>query len=177
MIGSSGVTFKIEDPNTESVSTLFSQLGNLLGVGKRDDGRYHLSDLCQTKNINKWAKYKPFRHEAWNFASTSDRDAARKEKNQGLVLPTLKNAGISSSSKYYAYLNDLAYGITQGMFTTSYEYKQPRGGSYSEPNRLRDFDGYNHLAQQPFTTGATLIYADGTQELYKSGTEVNRFLV
>ena len=180
-----GNIFTMKAVNDEKTSELFSQLGGLLGVSRGSDGKYHLADLCTAGSINKWAKNKPFAYNSDNFGydpnnpsvANNARAAARKEKNQGLVLPTLKNAGVSSSNQYYAYLNYLAYGIVSGVFATSYGYNPPRGRSYSEPFRLRDFDGYNHIAQQPFTTGATLIYADGTQQVYNPGTEVNRFLV
>lgn len=171
--------FTMATPNTQTLGELLGELGELLPVSRRSDGKYYLSDMCQSPNINRWAKYKPFRNSAWNFASDTERNAARKAANQGLLLPTPKNAGVSSQHAYgYRYLGYLAYLIMSGAIE-SYPYLQPRGVTsvYTEPNRLRDLDGYDKTAIQPFTTGATLIYADGRQKQYQDGMELNRFEV
>ena len=170
----SGNVFTMADSNTETFTALCGQLAGLIRSASSD-----FEDIVASSQINKWAKYKPFRYNAWNFASDSARDAARKEANQGLLLPTPKNAGISSQHAYaYRYLGSLAYSIINGAIQ-SYPFLHPRGvnSNYNEPNRIRDFDGYDHSAIQPFTTGATLIYADGRQKQYQDGMELNRFEV
>lgn len=180
-----GNTFTMKPVNDETTSALFSQLAGILGVGKRSDGRYHLADIATAESINPWAKNKGFGYNSENFeydpenpdASNARRAAARKEKNQGLLLPTPKNAGVSSQHVFgYRYLGYLAYAIINGAIE-SYPYIKPSGRANGEPFRLRDFDGYDHSAIQPFTTGATLIYADGRAVRYTDGMELNRFEV
>lgn len=51
--------FTIAEPNTETLGALLSQLGSLLGVGPRADGRLHLADMCVADGVNIWAKRKP----------------------------------------------------------------------------------------------------------------------
>lgn len=51
--------FTIAEPNTETLGALLSQLGSLLGVGPRSDGRLHLADMCVADGVNIWAKRKP----------------------------------------------------------------------------------------------------------------------
>lgn len=135
--------FTMKEVNAETTADLFSQLATLLGVGTRADGRIHLADLCQSASVNKWAKYKPFRFSADNFASVSARDMARKSAQQGFDLT---NAKIGSNGSL-AGIADKYDGEDNG-----WNYIQPRGREYNEPNRLRDFDGYNHSAL-PFIGG------------------------
>ena len=54
-----GKTFKMNTPNTEKLGDLLSQLGGILGVGRRSDGKYYLADMCTAASINMWAYYKP----------------------------------------------------------------------------------------------------------------------
>lgn len=116
--------FEIATPNAETLGALLAQLGSILGVGKRSDGRYYLADMCQAPSINKWAKYKPFISDAWNFASDVERDAARKEAGDGLVLESRSVDGQYDD-------------ITRCIF----KHQPPE-----YINRIRDFDGYNHAA-------------------------------
>lgn len=51
--------FTIAEPNTETLGALLSQLGSLLGVGPRADGRLHLADMCVADGVNIWSKRKP----------------------------------------------------------------------------------------------------------------------
>ena len=127
----SGKVFTMSDSNTETLGNLLKQLGGLLGVGARSDGRYYLSDMCQASSINKWAKYKPVRHST--VANITE--AQRKSVNYGLEV----SAG---------YDNDAANNNTM----TPFNHLRPRGKDYNEYNRLRDFDGYNHIAVASFFT-------------------------
>lgn len=176
--------FQIADTNTETLGELLSQLGSILGVGTRTDGRYYLADMCQADSINKWALNKPFRYNSDNFGydpknpsvAEAARAAARKAVNQGLVIPSQENAGCSATTYASTYLGDLVYRAENVAGTPNYEYQKPDG---STPNRLRDFDGYRHNASQPFVTGVSLVKADGsgTIPLAADGRDhaVNRF--
>lgn len=131
--------FTMKAVNDETNSALFSQLGGLLGVAKRSDGRYHLADLCSAGSINAFARCKPFRYASENFdydqnnpaPSNAARAAARESVNLGFTTTPL-----------ISFTND-------GIGHAAYTYDKPRGRAYNEPNRIRDFDGYNHNAAAP----------------------------
>lgn len=180
--------FTMKEVNDETTSALFSQLGNLLGVGKREDGRYYLADLCQATSINRWAKYKPFPYAAWNFASASDRDAARKGTpnttgiSQGLKIPIVNRiASLSSNNDRWTYLVAAA-GIKMMNLSNpdfpDYQYVAVKGGE-SEPNRLRDFDGYNHSAPMMpiWQAGVQHRAAGQTYTLNRFSSPVLRFFI
>lgn len=139
------------------------EIGALLGVGPREDGMYHLADIIQAGSVNKWALCKPFRSPEYNFASDDARASARKKVGQSLDIPTPKRVGISNQHSYaYRYLGYLAYYADAVSGTQNWDYLKPRGMADNEPNRLRDFDGYRHNANQPFTTGISVVMRDGT---------------
>ena len=124
----SGKVFTIADSNTETLGKLLKDLGGLLGVGTRSDGRYYLSDMCQARGINKWAMYKPVRHSTKSNITNAERRAV--------------GYGLSMDAQY----DDEAM---QNDTLTEFTYEKPRGKDYNEYNRLRDFDGYNHAAVPP----------------------------
>ena len=140
-----GNTFKMKAANDETTSALFSQIAGILGVGKRSDGKYHLADICQSYNINPWARNKPFRFYEYNFGydpnnptpAVAARAAARGDKsvNSGAVNGFGNTRMITPSG------GTIPHAV--------YEYQRPRGANYNEPNRLRDFDNYNHNAVPP----------------------------
>ena len=135
----SGNTFTMADNNTETFTALCSQLAGLIRSASAD-----FENIVASSLINPWAKYKPFRYNAWNFASDSARDAARKSVNQGFDFT---NALISSNVNVSGIASKYA-----GDEFNGWVYQHPRGASYNEPNRIRDFDGYNHAAL-PFIGG------------------------
>lgn len=128
-----GKIFTIADPNTEKLSELLGQLGTLLGVGRRADGRHYLADMCQAGSINKWAKYKPERWPSW----TGLTEAQRAQNCYGFDISDLFNTDAAAT---------LDAAIANGA---AYAYLAPQGGSAS-PNRIRDFDNYNHKAERPY---------------------------
>ena len=66
--------FTIAEPNTETLGALLEQLGSLIGVGPRDDGRIYLADLCIADGVNIWAKYKPMNYNKESNLTDSERD-------------------------------------------------------------------------------------------------------
>ena len=60
-VSTNGAIFTMEDINNETFGDLLGQLGTILGVGKRSNGRYYLADMCQAEDINRWARYKPLK--------------------------------------------------------------------------------------------------------------------
>lgn len=67
-----GNKFTMNTPNTEKLGDLLSQLGAILGVGKRSDGKYHLSDMCIASSVKKWAARKPYPLVAANSNPVTD---------------------------------------------------------------------------------------------------------
>lgn len=106
------------------------EIASLLGVGKRNDGKYHLADICQANSINPLARYKPERNTKEANLTDADREA--------------NVFGFGETPIIEPY--------TAGISHATYEYKKPRGGTVSpvEWNRLRDFHGYNHAAVASF---------------------------
>lgn len=137
--------FTMKAVNDETTKALFSQLGTLIGVGKRTDGKHHLADIATAESINPWAKKKGFGYNSENFdydhmnpdPSNARRAAARKEKNQGFDFT---NAKIGSNGS----VSDIASKYDGNM--NGWLYVKPKGRAYNEPFRLRDFDGYDHGA-------------------------------
>lgn len=126
-----------------SQDDILKELGTLLGVGKRSNGRRYVADVCQADSVNMWAKYKPVRHSTVaNITETQ-----RKSVNYGLD-PT--NAKISSTSDVTGIGAKYTDGVENG-----WGYLKPRGATYGEVSRIRDFDGYHHAAL-PFFGGMTI---------------------
>lgn len=118
-----GNIFTMNTPNTETLGSLLSQLGAILGVGRRSDGKYYLADMCTASSIKKWAKYKP--NEISKEVNITEAD--RKAANQGFSLSWTNN------------LNTL---VSYARATScSWQYIKVTGWK-----RLRDFNGYNHSA-------------------------------
>ena len=128
--------FTISDTNTETTSTLFGQIGGLVGVGTRSDGKRYLSDICVGSGINKWAKYKPIR----SITSVNLSESERARQFYGFdIMEIFCNNGEET----------LNTAVGNGG---DYPYLKPRGSSVSpvEWFRLRDFDGYNANAEIPY---------------------------
>lgn len=144
-------TKKLYTTASEGIST--SEVAVCLGDYRVTARGRDIGLLCSSPKINKWSPAKPFRNASWKFGSKTERDAARRMANQGLLLPTAANAGVVSSQAAYrrTYLGYLTYLASTGQ-TPNYTYQQPRGKASNEPFRLLDFDGYMHRANQPFQT-------------------------
>lgn len=139
-------------------SDAIKEIADLLRVGTRFDGKYYLADICQSKNINRWAKNKPFRYAAWNFASDEARNNARRSLNQAIDFSAAK-----VGTKFNA--NALKEKYESTDIHNGWEYLQPEGGVAS-PNRLRDLDGYRHDSI-PFIAGFSIpaIWSKETSEI------------
>lgn len=145
----SGSKFTMADTNAETLGNLLKQLGGLLGVGARSDGRYYLADMCQAGSIppaqaggiNKWAKYKPFRSDKTSFASDAERDATRKNAMYGLTVQGTTTHPDNNALFIY---NSWGLASLDGL-----------------PKRIRDFDGYNHAAQDGIYIKGASDYSKG----------------
>lgn len=166
------------DESSDKGGIALWQIADCLRYYKRDtNGRRNLGTIIKNADINKWAKYKPFRSSAPIFETKEDKEFAMKAANAGLLIPNGINAGITTAAADYKriYLGELAYRASHGA-APNYEYMRPRGldpnGAYDERFRALDFDGYNHLATTPpFTTAITNVAVqDG-----KTRVSINRF--
>lgn len=113
------------------------EIAELVGVVRREDGMYHLADICQA--ANSLARCKPFRYPSYYFPNKEERAAARGKRATG-AADDGPNNGFGTTPQIYVANSDISHGV--------YEYKKPRGGA-SEPFRLLDFDGYFHKAGNP----------------------------
>ena len=113
--------FTMADVNTETVSELHSQLGGLLGVGRREDGMFHQADFFNASSINPFAKYKSQNNDAWIFPWGTG-DLVRRQAHWGL-----DGLDICTKSSLFN-----ATGIERA--------------TVNPPYRLRDFDNYFHTA-------------------------------
>lgn len=180
----SGNKFYIDDDNREDFVTLCGQLAGLVRSASSD-----FEDIFQSTQIRKWAKHKPFRYNSQNFdydpnnpsAAEKARDAARRSVSQGLLLPNAVNAGVNSvtESIYNRTYLGRVFELVKTNQTPDYTYVRPKGGE-SSPNRMRDFDGYNH-AMTTTTFKTTLAIKDVglmAKAPYHQAftTEVNRFV-
>ena len=102
-----GNIFTIAASNEQTTTELFTELGTLLGVAKRSDGKYHLADLCQAGSINRWSKNKPFRHSSENFDYNPAEDKVTKaavakstdiQGNKTTLRATLKGSASFNAS-------------------------------------------------------------------------------
>lgn len=118
------------------------EIAALIGVGKGEDVRHHISDLCVASGINKWAKCKPFKDESTSFDSSEERDAARSAAHHGITLPTPFNAGVSTTDRlaWRTYIGRLATLAMQGI-APNYTYSKPTGMQNGQPFRILDCDG------------------------------------
>jgi len=126
------------------ISSPVRQLADIKAVlGESVNG---LGALCTSNNVNMWSKNKPVRH------STKDpiTDAQRSSVLYGLNL----NEKYTASSL-------MSYAVNVGAGNLGWGYNKPRGHSYSEYFRRRDFDGYQHNAGCPAKYGpsASAVFA------------------
>ena len=140
-----------------SAPVSISDIQNVLGVSGGGD----LGTLCQSANINKWAKYKPVVLEnvdtvsgQWDSGNNRWRNDATwwKANMCGLSTTIASEFGDISNS------NSFAYKLTHGQL--GWTYTRPSGGSQS-PYREQDFAQSFHDAIAPYgEIGGTSIYID-----------------
>lgn len=155
-VDSTGKIFTMADSNTETLGELLRQLGTILGVGPRPDGRYYLSDMCQAGSVNELSKYKP----------TDSKD---------VINTVTSHKGDNTQDGYYLGYN--CYGVaksylTDGSLGAIGPNGVPNAGNAVRGlrfatldakwslapivyNRVRDFDGYSHVASNNGWTQST----------------------
>lgn len=99
------------------------EIAELLGVGTRDDKRYHLADIVMAGSVNMWAKFKS---QTTVNADINISEAQRKADRWGLVC----SYGLSPKNSRMQVITDTRRRV-----------------NYDAMKRIRDFDGYDHLAK------------------------------
>ena len=135
-IDSTGKKFTMADSNTVDFNTLKKQIQSVLGSSSWD-----LEDLCVSSLIKIGAKYKPVRHSTL----TNITDAQRKSVNWGMLAKEME----SIRTNVLINTGGIGTAFSSIPSPTKWEHLRPRGASYSEYNRIRDFDGYNHGSEPP----------------------------
>lgn len=121
---------KVSFGESIALSAAMREVAALLGVARRADGKYYLSDICRAGSINPAARYKPVRSSKNANITDADRDAVA--------------GGFGETPQIEPYNAGIPHAV--------YEYDKPRGSAVSPTEwfRLRDFNGYNHEAVFPF---------------------------
>ena len=122
-----------------------AEIASLVGVGKRNDGKLHLADVCTGEYINIWCKKKPFRSSKPFFDTDAERDDARARDMYGISVDAMEHNRNSNVSIAKWKLSDL-----DGFW-----------------KRIRDFEGYNHYA-----TGGIEILNKSSYSVFNSATNV-----
>lgn len=139
-----GNKFTMSAVNVETAGSLFQQLGSLLGVSARANGRFYLCDLCKANGINRWALNKSVRHTTKSNITNAQRVSAK----CGLVpkgVTKLIRATTESPNHSFTQSDCIAEIL-------EWSYNKPRGkdaGTNIEWYRLRDFNGYYKNAIAP----------------------------
>lgn len=138
------------------------EIATLVGVGRRDDGRYYLADVCIAEGINKWARHKPL---IYNVPLINKNDPTLAVPHAagtdgagrvgGLVVSTTK----ATASNLYALI------VAQSFVVL--DYAKPVGSYYK---RLKDFNGYIHTADYGNTANAPFRMSIANTDLQIGGS-------
>lgn len=160
-------------PNTEKLGDLLSQLGGILGVGRRSDGKFYLADMCQASSINKWAiKPIPLKDSAGNDvtdnAYTKNRYYSNAYKGSPENRTGILGNVVGSYDTYYeiagmdvpmiALNPDTTLDNQSSIIVNTIKNYSSNGKNWPKTpwsrrggyKRIRDFDGYDHSAVCPF---------------------------
>lgn len=141
-----------------------------LGVGSSVN---NWNALITHSYINKWAKYKPFRHSTSGPATEQERRTARFGFNPAIL----------ASGEHF---NKLAWDCICGVVRSTnnkgglWEYLKPRGLSYNEHYREADFvdnrnqtNGYKHVTSIPITTSIFAASISRNEDIYELNTSTS----
>ncbi len=167
------------DESSDKGALALWEIYDCLRYNKRDkNGNRNLGMVIANGRINKWNIDKPFTSSEPNFDSDSAKATARKNVYQSLLIPTPQNAGIANTPEWgKMYLGKLAYqALIASNATPNWDYIRPKAGV--DYYRMADFDGYEHFAEQPFDTKASLVNHSELTPVAANGDILtfNRFL-
>ena len=108
----------------------------------RLNGVYDLGSLCTSAKINKWARCKPIGYPSFNPLTDEQRKGSAEANGKGIYY------GIEVKVKdWESPLDNITlFGNLEKVHDVEFVYHPPQGIAFNEPFRLRDFDGYSHLA-------------------------------
>lgn len=126
------------DPGNPNVGVSISDIQQTIHSGKRDIG-----SLITTGAINKYSLHKPVRSSLWGGTEQQVKVPAM----YGWEIDKKTSLTSGSTATFIGQLK------SQGASYEHWRYLRPRGvnGTYAEPFRFLDFDGYNHN-QLPYRT-------------------------
>ena len=145
-----GNKFTMNTPNTETLRDLLSQLGGILGVGRRSDGKFYLADMCTASSINQWAYKKPIK--ANTQANLTD--AERLQAKHGLVQ--------NSSTFYIEYDR-----VTSGWWKRLRDFN---GYNHAATPPIRDTSAFNKTLS--FSGGSSGQIVLNTNAFANPGSEI-----
>jgi hypothetical protein len=154
-----------------SAPVSFADVNAALGTRHTD-----LGNLCKDDNIEKWAKYKPFRKNLVGLPSEADRRNARFGLNPAIL---------ASGNLFNKIAWDCVCGVVKSANNLGglWEYLKPRGSTYNEHYRLHDFvdvtnqtNGYKQDTSIPISVSvfATNIIHNG--DIYELNTSTSPIL-
>lgn len=135
------------------------------------NGNVDVGMMCSSPKINKWSLNKPFRWAEWGYsidaAGDAEKAAAREAARQGLEAITVSKI-LKASIGYSPFT---ASAQEEGLAEVDeWRYLPPRGGSYNEPFRIPDFDGYEHDAIAPDAGWSKITFDDAELEKLRQVT-------
>lgn len=145
-----GNKFTMNTPNTETLGSLLSQLGGILGVGRRSDGKFYLADMCTASSINQWAYKKPIK--ANTQANLTDLE--RLQAKHGLVQ--------NSSTFYIEYDR-----VTSGWWKRLRDFN---GYNHAATPPIRDTSAFNKTLS--FSGGSSGQIVLNTNAFANPGSEI-----
>ena len=133
----------IRIPSSYSYGTqddILEEIASVVNCGKREDGRFHVADVCIALGINKWSKHKPVR--STDKVHTSTTHIADGWYGFDITAATVSNQRGDTTTIPSKMTDDKSNG---------WEYAKPRGSNVNpkERFRIRDFADYYHKAE-PF---------------------------
>lgn len=85
--------------NNFSLPLTIAEVARFFGVAARSDGRYHLSDICASENINMFCKDHPVIYDS----PAKPSESVRKTLNYGLVPPEAYGTAEETKSSVWRY--------------------------------------------------------------------------
>lgn len=150
-------------PGNPPTGITAGDIASVLGRSGADLGQlcsdkvWNNGSLVDAGRIRMWAKKKPVRYDKWGIIN----DAERKSVNHGLTTTVATATGTPTNSSSFF------YKLLAG--TLPWSYLPPRGLSYNEQFRYRDFEGYDNRATTPpaypFSLTSVMLAYDGSLQI------------
>lgn len=173
-----GNKFTMNTPNTETLGSLLGQLGAILGVGRRSDGKFYLSDMCVADSANKWAMFKsiPLKDSAGNDVTDNAYTKNRYYRNDYITTPQSRTGLLGSGRIVWDATRGEVYEVAgldipiinlnkeetlanqaqtiinaiKNLSANGTNWEKTPWSRSGGYKRIRDFDGYDHSVGSPF---------------------------